>query len=196
MVDLETALTAYPDAVQLLQPYLKRLRIGLEHAMDEVSRIVLDLRPAMLEDHGLVAALRWYGTERLRDSDINFHVNAACAPRLPDHLETTVYRIAQEAITNVVRHAAARNLWLEVACPDHSFTLTVRDDGCGFDVETILAQPTGMQGIGLLGMKERAALVGGELTIESAPGQGTSVQITLPRKGQAGHGQNQNPVGR
>lgn len=195
-IDLETALAAHPEAAQAIRPHLERVRAGMERTMDEVSRIVLDLRPALLEDHGLVAALRWYGTERLRDSNVNFHVNAACAPRLPDHLETTVYRIAQEAITNVVHHATARNLWLEIACPDHSFALTVRDDGCGFDVETILAQPTGMQGIGLFGMKERAALVGGELTVQSTPGRGTSIQITLPLKGQAGNGQNQNPVGR
>lgn len=189
LIDVETIQARQPAAAEALQPYLDRFKVGLEGALDEINRIVLDLRPALLEDHGLVAALNWFGSERLRPAGATFHVDACCPLRLPDHLETTLYRIAQEAITNVARHSGAANAWLEVSCPDHSFVLAVRDDGCGFNVQRMLTQPEGLQGVGLFGMKERAALVGCELSIESTAGQGTRVQVVVPLAEIKRHGQ-------
>lgn len=180
LIDVETIQARQPAAAEALQPYLDRFKVGLEGAMDEINRIVLDLRPALLEDQGLAAALNWFAAERLRPTGASLHVNACCSLRLASHLETTVYRIAQEAITNAARHSGAANVWLEVSCPDRTFVLAVRDDGCGFDVQRMLTQPESLQGIGLFGMKERAALVGCTLAIESTAGEGTRVQVIVP----------------
>jgi signal transduction histidine kinase len=180
-IDLDTAAATNPAAAQALHPHLERLRAGLERVTDEVNRIVLDLRPSLLEDHGLVAALRWYGTEKLGSTGTQLHMICDSAvPRLPPHLETTVYRIGQESLTNVAHHAGAANVWLTITCNNDTFTLSVRDDGRGFDLERVLDHPQGLKGVGLFGMQERAGLVGGRLVVETALGAGTCVTVTLP----------------
>ncbi len=160
---------------------LKKLRGGLVHLMDEVQRLVLQLRPALLEQKGLLEALRWYGQQYLQPLGAHFHVSGGrCAPDLPMLTRLTLYRIGQEAIANAARHSRARNVWLEITCRDDLLILTVRDDGCGFDPAETLAHPQEMKGLGLLSMQERAALLGGALTIDSAPGHGACVQFCAP----------------
>jgi len=157
------------------------LRARLLSALEEVNRIILDLRPTLLEDMGLVAALRWYASQRLESAGVQVHVRTSrMNGRLPPHVETTLYRIAQEGMTNVARHARAQNVWLNVARARGHFTLSVRDDGRGFEVERVLADPDERVGLGLFGMKERAALVGGTFAVESQPGQGTRITVRIP----------------
>lgn len=105
VIDVDTILAADPTLSRDLQSRLKRVRAGLRRTTDEITRIVLDLRPTLLEDHGLLAALHWYGTERLRPVGTRFHMTGdGPVPRLLPHVETTVYRIGQEALTNIARH--------------------------------------------------------------------------------------------
>ncbi len=160
---------------------LGNLRSGVLAALDEVNRIILDLRPTLLEDLGLVPALRWYAAQRLEVAGVKVHMRAAGVnSRLAPHLETTLYRIGQEALTNVARHAHAANVWVTIRQRSGHVELSVRDDGRGFDVEQVLASPDTRVGIGLFGMKERAALAGGRCGLHSSPGCGARVIVRIP----------------
>jgi signal transduction histidine kinase len=157
------------------------LRTRLLTALAEVNRIILDLRPSLLEDMGLVAALQWYASERLEPQGIALHTRTSKMDgRLQPHVETTLYRIGQEAMTNIAKHSGAKNVWLNIARADHHFTLTVRDDGDGFNVSAVQSHRDDCVGIGLFGMKERATLVGGVFSIQSAPHKGTRVSVQIP----------------
>jgi signal transduction histidine kinase len=159
---------------------LQDLRTRLLGALDEVNRIILDLRPTLLEDLGLVPALRWYAAQRLGEG-VRLHLAAdGTAARFGPHIETTLYRITQEAITNVCKHASATNLWLEMRCLNGCIELTIRDDGQGFELGHLLANPDKRVGIGLFGMRERATLAGGEFQMRSTPGKGTEISVRVP----------------
>jgi signal transduction histidine kinase len=160
---------------------LENLRERLLGALDEVHRIIADLRPAMLEDRGLLPAIQRYAAQRLSASATRLHTEAQGLPeRLPPHLETTLYRIAQEAINNTAQHAGARNIWLNLARTETHFVLAVRDDGRGFDVQRVLLGGDAQTGMGLFGMCERASLAGGVCDIRSAPGAGATITVRLP----------------
>jgi two-component system sensor histidine kinase UhpB len=109
------------------------------------------------------------------------HFDAAEAPReLTPETETACFRVAQEAITNVLRHAKARNLWLRLFTAGGRLALSVRDDGDGFDVEHVRSGAAQGANLGLVGMEERTALAGGSLEVRAAPGRGTVVLATFP----------------
>lgn len=148
----------------------------------EVHSLALDLRPTALDDLGLEVALSNYleGWSRRWEIAADFHSNGLAGRRLPAHLETTIYRIAQEALTNVVRHASAQTVSLIVERTESRVLAIIEDDGCGFNVETVMKNPVKDQRLGLLGMEERVALVGGSFTIESTQGTGTSVYVRIP----------------
>lgn len=178
---LDTAATANPQAAGALHPYLEQCRRGLEQAANEIDRIILELRPTLLEDYGLVAALRWYGTERLRPTGTTLRIisdGKVC--RLPAELETTLYRIGQEAINNVARHAYATTAWLSIYCQNGTYHLSVRDNGRGFDVQELFNTPQAIEGVGLFGIQERVALVGGSFSLDSKPGAGTCINVAIP----------------
>ncbi|MBP8110060.1 MAG: sensor histidine kinase [Caldilineaceae bacterium] len=184
-----TALVLQADTIQfsldnntdLLKIYVPKFRQELVRLQDEVQRLVLELRPALLEQKGLLDALRWYGRQRLHMSGSQFRVSGGqCAPRLPSLVKLTLYRIGQEAIANSARHAKATHVWLEISCAEEALLLTVRDDGCGFDPNVHLSSPEGLKGMGILGMRERALLLNGKLTIQSEPGKGACVQVRIP----------------
>ena len=158
----------------------------LRHIANDVARdvhsLAVDLRPTALDDLGLEVTLcnyveAWSSRWQIPS---DFHSNGFTDQRLASHLETTIYRIAQEALTNVGRHASARTVSLILERSDDRIGLIIEDDGCGFDVETVMKNPAKEQSLGLLGMEERVALVGGNLTIESARGKGTSVYVRIP----------------
>lgn len=154
----------------------------VEQALQQVRDLSLDLRPSLLDDLGLVAALRWYGARQARHAGVALHFADRLPPgRLPTMLETTCFRVAQEALTNVVRHAQARHVWLDVALQNDTVQLTIRDDGIGFDPHTAQTRARYGKSFGLLGMRERVAIVGGRLQLTSAPGAGTTVVASFPR---------------
>src|SRR3954463_12069832 len=151
--------------------------LGLvDQAIQQVRDLAADLRPALLDDLGLAQALRWdAGREAGRAGlDLDLDLDDVSG-RLPSQVETACFRIVQEALTNIVRHAGARRVTLKPAAgPDTRF-VEVRDDGVGFDVRA--ARGTSQ---GLSNMHERAALAGGELRIESGTGNGTSIRASFP----------------
>lgn len=153
----------------------------VERALEQVRSLSLDLRPSLLDDLGLVATLRWYVARQARAASFALHFSAdEPAGRLTSVLETVCFRIAQEALTNVVRHAQAREVWVQLRCGAAELGLTIRDDGLGFDLAQAEARASRGESFGLLGMRERASLSGGRLSILSAPGQGTVVSAGFP----------------
>jgi len=150
----------------------------LERLLSQVRQISLNLRPSMLDDLGLVPALRSLLDEQGRRASVAVRFSAKnISESLDPEIQTTCFRIAQEAITNAVRHAAATQIQVDIHREEGSFRLRVYDDGRGFEMPPPQSQTIGL---GLLGMKERAALVGGRTRITSAPGKGTTVDATLP----------------
>jgi signal transduction histidine kinase len=143
----------------------------------DVRRLAVELRPSVLDDFGLVAALERL-TETFSEQSgllVHFEQLIRGGERLPPEVETALYRIVQESLTNVVKHAHASTVSIVLARGDDSVSLVVEDDGVGFDPET-----PSEGGIGLVGMQERVALLGGRLSIESRPGAGTTFQAEVP----------------
>jgi two-component system, NarL family, sensor histidine kinase UhpB len=165
--------------------HLRRLREQLEDMGKTVQRIARELRPTALEDLGLRAALTnhlsdWSATYGIA-SDFHFHWGCAeDAKGIPDEVNTAVYRIAQEALTNIAKHAeGATAVSLIVTCSTDLVQMTIEDNGCGFDPTERLNR-NGYPGLGLAGMRERVALVGGSLDIESSRQAGTTIFVRVP----------------
>ncbi|HYG54580.1 MAG TPA: response regulator [Burkholderiales bacterium] len=143
-------------------------------ALERVRQLSFALRPAQLDDLGLAAALRAHVQRQAGVAGIKAHFEAAETPAdVSPEVETACFRVAQEAITNVLRHARARNVWVRLASADARLELAVRDDGDGFDLDAA------RRGLGLVGMEERVAQAGGALSIRTAPGQGTVLLATF-----------------
>jgi len=176
----------------LLSPGMEAVSPRLNETLEEVERVLrqvhdisLDLRPSILDDLGLEPALRWY-TERqaaLVELKVKFHADRL-EQRLDSVIETECFRVAQEALTNVVRHAQAKAVTVELHKEDGQLHLRVRDDGVGFDVAPVREQAVHGASLGLLSMEERALLAGGGLEFKSNPGQGTEVHAWFPLKWQ------------
>jgi signal transduction histidine kinase len=150
-------------------------------SVEELHRVIADLRPSLLDDLGLVAALRWYArqyTETLRlavSVEVQGHIG-----RLPPETEIVLFRIAQEALANVVRHARANHATVKLTLQGARVLLQIVDDGIGFDPQKAFAESGNARPWGLLGMQERAALVGGSVVIESQPWAGAKVTVEIP----------------
>lgn len=155
----------------------------VEAALQQVRRLAQALRPSMLDDLGLVPALRWSAEQSGARSGFFVTVLAPedeVQARLSGELEIVCYRIVQEALTNIARHAKARQVVIELCNDTEVLTLTVRDDGVGFDPIAMQVQALGGESLGVLGMQERALLIGGQLDIESQPAKGCTVQLRCP----------------
>jgi PAS domain S-box-containing protein len=153
----------------------------LDRCLHQVRNLSLDLRPSMLDDLGLVAALRWQLERQAERVGFQARLIAEDLPeRFDPDLETTCFRIAQEALTNISRHAEANNVEIEVRICKPELLLTIRDDGVGFDVDRALADSTHGKSFGILGMQERVALLDGKLAINSEDKRGTIVTVRLP----------------
>jgi PAS domain S-box-containing protein len=150
---------------------------SVDQAMERVRDLALDLRPSVLDDLGLPAALRWYVDRFARTAHVEAHLTIDAVPHLAAELETVCFRVAQEALTNVARHAHARHVWVDLHLLPGGLELDVRDDGQGFNTTTARGHALGGASVGLLGMQERVALVGGEFELRSAPGDGTRVRV-------------------
>lgn len=150
-----------------------------EQTLRQVRSLSLDLRPPQLEELGLVAALRWHVDRLAKTGSIAHHFTAdSISRRLPPAIETACFRVAQEALTNVARHAQAKQVWISLRKRKSELHLTVRDDGRGFDVLAARRQAAEGASIGLVGMEERVRLVGGHLEISA--GKGTEIRAIFP----------------
>jgi len=152
----------------------------LDGALGQVRQWSFDLRPPLLDDLGLVSALRWYLDRQIREFVIPHLKAPRREKRFPSEIETTCFRVAQEALTNVVRHAKATHVWIEIGHTTRELQLGIRDDGVGFDVVAARSRAAGGGSLGLLGMQERVRLCGGSLEITSSPGAGTKLLATIP----------------
>jgi len=164
------------------------LRNTVAQILKEVRDLALHLRPAVLDDLGLLAALRHYlkGYQNRFRLLVDFHVLGLDGKRLPPEVETALFRIAQEALTNVARHAQAHSVTVLLEDRGASAMLIVEDDGRGFDVARVMDSRPHEGNLGLYGMRERASLLGGTLTVESTPGRGTTVFVRIPLEGREG----------
>jgi signal transduction histidine kinase len=156
--------------------------IGLvDDALERVRSLSLDLRPSQLDDLGLQPALRWYLDRQSRNTGLEVQFTAELPQeRLDPDVETACFRIAQEAMTNILRHAGAKRVRVNIHARDGELELLVEDDGKGFNVPAAQARAVSGQSLGLLGMQERAELAGGRIEMSSAPGKGTRVQARFP----------------
>jgi signal transduction histidine kinase len=164
----------------------RRLRDSIEavkRVLEQVKDLSLNLRPSMLDDLGLEPALRWYTQRQARISGLHGEFRAdALEARVDPIIETECFRVAQEALTNVVRHARARKFCVELRRQNGDLHLSIRDDGVGFDVAALRDQAVRGASLGLLSMEERAALAGGGLEFRSRPGGGTEIRAWFPLK--------------
>jgi two-component system sensor histidine kinase UhpB len=155
------------------------LRAQTGRTLEEVRKMAVDLRPSTLDDLGLAAALQWYTHDFARRTRTQVRLTAnGLNRRLSDDVEVVVYRIVQEALTNVAKHADARSVDVSVTCAQSYLEAAITDDGRGFDVDAIMSSRE--RGLGLFGMQERVALVGGTLQMSSQPGRGCRVSMSIP----------------
>lgn len=193
--DLGQALTTHLIALRNLQQDLalptQRLFERIQSLYDQsyeifikIRSIARDLRPPVLDTLGLTVALQTYCTEFTRRTHLPVVFESESSlPELPDMYNITFYRALQEALTNVVKHAQASQVWVDLSMEDDRVTLTVQDNGLGLDEKKL-----GSNGIGLVGLRERITIAGGILTVSSTPRRGTilSAQFPLPRDEPAG----------
>jgi PAS domain S-box-containing protein len=168
-----------PEILKSIQENL----IVLDEAVDQVRDLSVDLRPALLDDFGLVVAVRWYLERQAKSTGVSaefISLSLDEEDRFPAELETACFRIVQEGVTNIIRHAHAKRISVRLERIGADLMLVIADDGSGFNVKTTLADGQGVATLGLRGMEERAQAVGGTLLIDSAPGLGTQVCATLP----------------
>lgn len=178
-VGLETALTSpTPDEARAKLSEVKGLAA---RTLDDLHELIFALRPSVLDDLGLASAVRWYAARNVEPRGIAVRCEVeGLEERLPPEIETAVFRAVQEALTNVVRHAGAEAVLLQLSLRDQLLTVEVEDDGRGFDVGSVAKPAASGRGLGLLGIRERVEIIGGRLTVDSSPGQGTRLVFEVP----------------
>jgi len=163
----------------LKQLFLTRELIG--KTTQQMYELILALRPSVLDDLGLAAALRSHAERVLNGSRITFKLDSTgLSKRLPPSIETALYRIFQEALSNVVKHSGADQVKITLAQRDGVFEGEIADNGHGFNLENIGLEVDNPHGLGLLGMRERLAQCGGSMNIISQEGEGTRIRILIP----------------
>lgn len=160
---------------------LDQIRSLITDTTEQMYDIIMDLRPSMLDDLGLVSALNAYIDRALESTDLTFSIDDGCFnDRLPPEVETALFRALQEGITNVVRHADASHIEISLACNNGLFEGSLVDDGRGFEPKVFQLNGQRSRGLGLLGMHERVNQCGGQMEIDSAPGRGTQIRFSIP----------------
>jgi signal transduction histidine kinase len=179
---VKIALESVPEPGRLDRPngHLKAALASVDQAMSRVHDLALNLRPAVLDDLGLAAALRWYVDRFARAAGLEAHLALQPIPRFDSDVETACFRIVQETLTNAARHAQARHFWVALEMRGRTLELRMRDDGIGFDVPAARARARGGGSMGLLGMEERVTLLGGTLRVRSQPRKGSEIRAHLP----------------
>jgi signal transduction histidine kinase len=168
------------DAVRAgTPPALDELRALANRALTDVHRLILDLRPSVLDDLGLASAVQWYGDRTLGPRGVAVRCEVGELPPLTPELQTALFRICQEALSNVARHAQATHVLVELRVEGTTICVDVEDDGVGFD-QAAVARREGRPHWGLLGIQERADLLGGRARFDSTPGAGTRVEVRIP----------------
>lgn len=169
------------DAPTIIQERLTESEALIGQTLAETRKISLELRPTMLDDLGLIPTLRWY-IHQFRNR-LNIHASFTSSgnyQQFPPELETVVYRVVQEGLTNIARHAKASNVEVNLDYQADQLLLTITDDGIGFDVQQLFQSKNVDDRLGFLGIEERISLFTGTLHVDSSPGKGTIIKITFP----------------
>lgn len=175
---LSTTLTKHPDRAPETLHQLESLTAD---SLSELQRLISDLRPSHLDDLGLPAALRWYAGKVAERTDLKIRVDIFGEEKpITETVKIAVFRIVQEALNNVIKHAEATGVFIQLSYEPNHIHVTVRDDGKGFDPDVVRKRQTSRPSLGLAGMNERAGLLGGTVAIEAGPGQGTLVDARIP----------------
>jgi signal transduction histidine kinase len=166
---------------EMINKRLNRSRALTERTVSDLRSIIAALRPTVLDQLGLIAALEWICEHTFPQMDIQYAIElVGMDERLPEEIETILFRIAQETINNISRHSNANHVNLEIHCTKTNVKMQIQDNGRGFDVANLSVDPENGHGLGLAGMRERAALAGGQIDISSSIGQGTAVSVIIP----------------
>lgn len=178
---LEAVESRLPANLNGIKKELDDSKLLAHQGLDDIRKLILNLRPAALDDLGLVSAIRWYAENYLENRGVEVSIDAkGLGTRLPPQLETALFRVVQEAINNISRHSAATAARISLMAYDSRVNITVEDNGRGFDASQLGKSKKLTTGLGLLGMQERITLLGGSLHILSQPGKGTRIVAEVP----------------
>ncbi|MBA7707152.1 Signal transduction histidine-protein kinase/phosphatase DegS [subsurface metagenome] len=170
-----------PKLSSLLEEKLGGLRSQAIEALESLRRCAQNLRPRILDDLGLLPALEWMAEDLVRNYGIDTRVEVEGAERsLPEEVQLLLFRIAQEALSNIRRHAEASRAWIAMEFGDDKTILIVRDNGKGFELPERIGDLASSGKLGLAGMQERAQLIGGTITLQSELGKGTTIAVKVP----------------
>jgi signal transduction histidine kinase len=189
VINLEAIADTLPVRYHDTRQKLDFLKEQATQTAGGIRNLALELRPSALDDLGLSMAIDWYVKDYLtkRGLDVKIEVIGP-KTKLPSYTETMLFRIIQEALTNIVKHAEASLVKVQLQLSDSVAMVQVEDNGKGFDVEATLSGEGIRRNLGLHGMAERATLLGGTFTIRSQPGQGTRLRVEVPlREGNSSH---------
>jgi signal transduction histidine kinase len=164
------------------QKQIERIEELLKEVEKHLRRYSHELRPTILDDLGWVPAIRFLAEGISKRASLPIHIETTLSERFSGTAETTLYRIVQEALTNIVKHAKANHVWIRAWKEKQMLCCSIRDDGAGFDSHLVQSRG-GRKGLGLVAMQERLNAIGGTLQIDSSPGQGTEISISLPLEG-------------
>ena len=164
------------------QAQMTRIKELLNQVEKHLRRYSHELRPTILDDLGWIPAIRFLADGISKRANLPIHIEATVSGRLPSTVETALYRVVQEGLTNAVKHAKARGVWIRTWRENQVLCCSIRDDGLGFDSSQLRMQ-TGRKGLGLIAMRERVSAIGGTLQIDSRADHGTELSIRLPLEG-------------
>lgn len=177
---LAMGLEAAQDAIRSGKtPRLDEVKAVAVRTLEDVHRLILDLRPSVLDDLGLLSAIRWYADRQLSTRGISVRCEFGDVRRLPPEMETALFRMCQEAMSNIARHAQATAALVQVGVEGDEVVIEIEDDGKGFEPAEAGSRE-GRRPWGLLGIRERAEILGGTARVDSAPGQGARVAVRIP----------------
>jgi two-component system, NarL family, sensor histidine kinase UhpB len=160
---------------------LHKLETLTADSLSELQRLISDLRPSHLDDLGLSAAIRWYTGKIQEHSSITIRVDITGEEKdLSEAMKITIFRIIQESLNNVIKYAQAGLVNIRLGFEEKNVRINVRDNGTGFDLDQVRQRQSRRPSLGLAGMEERAALLGGSVSIQSRPGYGTEVEALIP----------------
>ena len=181
LLNIEMCEELVPEKGQELREKIRSTRVLCEQTLDNVHKMIFDLRPTLLDDLGLASAVRWYAKNNLETAGIQvqLEINDNFG-RLAPAVENAMFRIAQEAMTNIIRHSNARCARVQLTREDSNLLLTVQDDGRGFDTRAVERASDAPHRWGLFGIQERVAALGGTFDVESQVGKGTTLRVEIP----------------
>jgi two-component system sensor histidine kinase UhpB len=181
IINLERLENHLPEDEFELMKRLQSIRQMAKESLECLRSMIYDLRPAILDDLGLLPAIRWYARTNLEEAGIQVELHfPEELPDLPQPFATTLFRITQESVNNIIRHSQAKKACITLGVQEGSVHLQIKDDGLGFDPARISQEAIQLQHWGLVGIQERIELVGGKLGLTSDPSHGTVITVTVP----------------